>query len=578
MLTEISIRDLGVISDTVVEFSPGFTAVTGETGAGKTMVVTSLKLLCGARADADRVRTGADKALVEGRIATTGLPEVDAQALDEAISQLGGERDENQEYLLARQVSAKGRSRAWVGGRSVAAAALGEVATHVIAIHGQNDQLRLHSAEEQRRAIDRMDAATIEPLLQRYRELRATWRTLTKELEEKTSKRRELAMRADQLSFALNEIDAVAPTPGEDEELAASIRRLQDVDGLRDAALSALGAIDGVAALEGASASEEGAGAAELLGQAAAELAGASDAQLHNLSEQVSEITAQLSDVSAELGSFIAALPEDADSLDSLMQRQADLKTLTRKYAPDIAGVLAWRDKAERKLATLDVSGEALEALQNAITEQEKKLSAAATKLTRARARAAKRLEEAVTGELAGLAMAHTQLVVELGALDTFGPSGRDAVEFRLRAHAGAEPRPLASSASGGELSRIMLALEVVLSAGQSGQTMVFDEVDAGVGGRAAVEIGKRLRLLANHNQVIVVTHLPQVAAFADTHLLVSKDVSGTGVSSEVLALDDAARVDELARMMAGLDDSESGRAHAVDLLNSARRAFGNNT
>ena len=269
-----------------------------------------------------------------------------------------------------------------------------------------------------------MDAATIEPLLQRYRELRATWRTLTKELEEKTSKRRELAMRADQLSFALNEIDAVAPTPGEDEELAASIRRLQDVDGLRDAALSALGP-SMVWPRSRVRRQARRAPGRQLLGQAAAELAGASDAQLRNLSEQVSEITAQLSDVSAELGSFIAALPEAADSLDSLMQRQADLKTLTRKYAPDIAGVLAWRDKAERKLATLDVSGEALEALQNAITEQEKKLSAAATKLTRARARAAKRLEEAVTGELAGLAMAHTQLVVELGALDTFGPSGR---------------------------------------------------------------------------------------------------------------------------------------------------------
>ena len=603
MLTEISIRDLGVIPDATVEFSPGLTVLTGETGAGKTMVVTSLKLLCGARADAGRVRTGAERAVVEGRVGTSGLADAETALIDTAVAELGGERDENDEYLLARQVSAKGRSKAWVGGRGASAAALADISTRLIAIHGQNDQLRLHSADEQRAAIDRMDPERLGPLLDTYREQRKIWRSLSKELEEKTSKRRELAMRADQLSFAVEEIDAVSPEPDEDATLAAQIRRLQDLDGLRDAAGTALASIDGPSALEaigssasaGAGGGDEESGAAELLGAAAAELGASEDEELQGFAEQLRALTGELAEVSAGLGGFLASLPEETESLDTLMQRQAEIKNLTRKYAPDIEGVLAWRDKAERKLATLDVSGEALDKLAEQIAVAEKKLAATAAKLTKARKAAAKKLEQAVTKELKGLAMPHTSLVVafheegagkgtEKGAAKpaakpkpTFGPAGVETIEFMLRAHEGAEPRPLASSASGGELSRIMLALEVVLAAGQSGHTMVFDEVDAGVGGRAAVEIGKRLRALAANNQVIVVTHLPQVAAFADTHLVVSKDAQSGAVSSEVRSLGDSERIDELARMMAGLDDSDSGRAHAQDLLNQARRAFAGN-
>lgn len=571
MLTEISIRDLGVIPDATLEFSPGLTVLTGETGAGKTMVVTSLKLLCGARADAGRVRTGADKALVEGRVSTEHLSADESATIDAVVSELGGERDENDEYLLARQVSAKGRSRAWVGGRSASAAALADVSTRIIAIHGQNDQLRLQSADQQRAAIDRMDFQTIAPILETYREQRKHWRSLVKELEEKTSKRRELAMRADQLSFAIEEIDAVSPEPDEDQELASQIRRMQDLDGLRDAAALALASIDGAGAMDAAT---EESGAAELLGAAATELAAANDEELTEFSNQLNELTSQLSEISAGLGAFLSGLPEETESLDKLMQRQVEIKNLTRKYAPDIAGVLAWRDKAERKLATLDVSGEALDKLTAEIKTAEKKLGTTARKLSKARAAAAKHLEQAVTKELKGLAMPHTSLVVEITKADTFGPAGLDNIEFKLRAHEGAEPRPLASSASGGELSRIMLALEVVLAEGQAGHTMVFDEVDAGVGGRAAVEIGKRLKQLAANNQVIVVTHLPQVAAFADTHLVVSKDARSGAVSSKVTSLSDDQRIEELARMMAGLDDSDSGRAHAQDLLAQARRAF----
>ncbi|WP_448850681.1 DNA repair protein RecN [Corynebacterium sp. 335C] len=575
MLTDLTIRDVGVIPESTLEFSPGLTVLTGETGAGKTMVVTGLRLLSGGRADAGRVRDGAAKALVEGHISLEGLDDGARAAVDAVLEGAGGEPDENGEVLLARQVSAKGRSRAWVGGRATSAATLGEAAGAVLAIHGQNDQLRLLGADEQRAALDRLDPAATGPLLERYRAAHRAWRTAEKELRERTSRRRELAMQADQLTFAIEEIDAVDPEPGEEAELAATIRRLQDVDGLREAAAGALGAVDGSAAaaavLGGAGDPGDGdAGAADGLGRARALLEGSGDAELEALAGRLAELASQLSDVSAELGGFLESLPSDEASLDDLLSRQAALKGLTRKYAPDVEGVLAWRDKAARKLASLDVSDDALEALEQEARKRRKETAAAGRKLTGARVELAARLSEAVTAELAGLAMANSSLHVTVTDAGSFGPDGADDVVFGLAAHPGADPKPLATSASGGELSRVMLALEVVLAEGDGGRTMVFDEVDAGVGGRAAVEIGRRLARLARRNQVIVVTHLPQVAAYADAHLHVAKDVTGTGVVSGVSELDREARIEELARMMAGLDGTESGRAHATDLLERA--------
>lgn len=569
MLTELTIRDLGVIPESTVEFSPGLTVLTGETGAGKTMVVTGLRLLSGGRADAGRVRTGAEKALVEGRIATSDLAESLADDVEAVLAECGGERDENGEIILARQVSAKGRSRAWVGGRGTPAAALADVSAAVLAIHGQNDQLRLLGADEQRAALDRLGGEEVRPLLEAYREARGKWRAAAKDLEERTSKRRELAMRADQLEFALEEIDAVDPEPGEDARLAETIRRMQDLDGLREAATGALVAVDGPGAV-GDVGAEDGEGAADKLGQAQHLLAASGDSELEGLADRIAELTSGLTDVSAGLGAYLAGLPEETESLDGLLARQADIRNLTRKYAPDIDGVLEWRDKARRKLGSLDVSGEALDKLAAEVADLEKKVRAAARKLTKVRKSLAGQLAERVTVELHGLAMPHTSLVVDVADSGTFGPAGADEVNFQLSAHKGAEPRPLASSASGGELSRVMLALEVVLAEGDGGRTLVFDEVDAGVGGRAAVEIGRRLGRLAMRNQVIVVTHLPQVAAYADTHLHVAKDVGADSVVSGVTELDRGRRVEELARMMAGLDGTESGRAHATDLLDRA--------
>lgn len=569
MLAEIAISNLGVIRHASAELAPGLTVLTGETGAGKTMVVTGLRLLTGGRADASRVRTGAQEAVVEGALSIADLPESTLSAVHAIAEGAGAGPDENGEYVVSRAVKATGRSSAHLGGRKVPAATLGDLAGHLLTIHGQNDQLRLLAPEQQLAALDRFDPA-IAQKLSSYRDVYVQWREASKDLKDRTEKRLELAQEMDRLRFAIEEIDAVAPVDGEDADLVATINRLQDVDALREAAQTALVAIDGAEAVGGYSAEAEEA-ASDLVGRAQAALVGASDEELRELGVRLGEVAGVLADVSAELGSFTADLPTDPDELERLLQRQQELKGLTRKYAPDIAGVLAWREKAGKRLSKIDTSEEAIDELKRRVADLEAELKKRAAALTKARNKAAKNLGEAVTEELHGLAMPKAQLRVEL-AEAKFGRDGADAVEITLAPNSALEPKPLATSASGGELSRVMLALEVILSESSAGGTLVFDEVDAGVGGRAAVEIGRRLARLALRHQVIVVTHLPQVAAYANTHLHVSKDVGDEAVTSGVGNLTDEQRIEELARMMAGLDDSDTGRAHAAELLKRAQR------
>ncbi|OFT58374.1 DNA repair protein RecN [Corynebacterium sp. HMSC05E07] len=546
MLVDISIADLGVIESSSAELSHGLTVLTGETGAGKTMVVTGLRLLAGGRADASRVRDGAAKAAVEGHFSSH------SEAVAQLVEDAGGEADENGEYIASRTVSSAGRSRAYLGGRAVPAATLGDFASHLITVHGQNDQLRLLAADQQLAAIDRFEPA-IDKVRTAYTEAFSHWRALAKDYQRRTEKRREMAQEVDRLQFAITEITDLDPEPGEDTELVTLIRRLQDVDTLREAAASALTALDG----------GEGFGdedtAVNLVGAAESALAGSTDAALARLGERLSEVSSQLTDIATELATYLSDLPADPSLLEESLQRQQELKRLTRKYAADIDGVLEWRDSAEAKLATLDTSSEALEALKKDVMEAEKVMVAKAEKLTSARTKAAKKLGSHVTEEIHGLAMPNSTLTVTVNKTK-YSKSGADEVEFQLNG------KPLASAASGGELSRVMLAMEVVLASGD-GTTLVFDEVDAGVGGRAAVEIGRRLARLSTTHQVICVTHLPQVAAYADSHLHVSKEKFTSGVAD----LSAEERVEELARMLAGLDDTDTGRAHAQELFDRAQ-------
>ncbi|ART69666.1 DNA repair protein RecN [Mycobacterium dioxanotrophicus] len=582
MLAEIRIESLGAISSATAEFDRGLTVLTGETGMGKTMVVTSLHLLGGARADATRVRSGADRAVVEGRFSTTELGADVALRVDELLESSGADRDDDGTVIAARSVSRVGPSRAYLGGRSVPAKSLSSFTAEVLTLHGQNDQLRLMRPDEQRVALDRY--ADVDKLLARYRRIREEWQLARKDLVDRRQRARELAQEADRLSFGINEIDAVAPQPGEDEAIVADIRRLSELDALREAAQTARVALSG--ALDDPS--PDAVSATDGVGQAKSALESTDDASLQALGVRLAEAVVVISDVTAELGHYLDELPSDASTLETKLARQAELRTLTRKYAADIDGVLAWARDAADRLAQLDVSEETLATLERRVGELEGQVVAAAGELTKVRVKAAKGLAKAVTSELAGLAMANAIFSITVtpmparaddsspvtlpdGTVVHAGHDGVDAVEFGFTAHRGADVLPLTKSASGGELSRVMLALEVVLSASAEGTTMVFDEVDAGVGGRAAVQIGRRLARLARTHQVIVVTHLPQVAAYADAHLLVDAG-DGRRKSSGVRRIDDDERVAELARMLAGLGESDSGRAHARELLEAAQQ------
>jgi DNA repair protein RecN (Recombination protein N) len=579
VLAEICIESLGAISTATAEFDRGFTVLTGETGTGKTMVVTGLHLLGGARADTTRVRSGADRAVVEGRFTTIELGDGVAIRVDEILESSGADRDDDGSVIATRSVSRDGPSRAYLGGRSVPAKSLSTFTTELLALHGQNDQLRLMRPEEQRAALDRF--VDVESQVKRYRRVRDDWLDARRDLADRKQRARELAQEADRLKFGLNEIEAVAPEPGEDDTLVGDIRRLSELDALREAAQTARAALSGVE-----DDSSPDASAVNGVGHAKSALEATDDSALRVLAEQLAGAMAVITDVSMELGDYLAELPSDASTLETKLARQGELRTLTRKYAADIDGVLQWAHESRERLAQLDVSEEALAELERRVDELEVKVVSAATELSKTRTRAAKGLAKAVTAELTGLAMADAEFTVSVAAIPARGddsapltlPSGAtvhaghdgvDGVEFGFAAHRGTDVLPLSKSASGGELSRVMLALEVVLAASAEGTTMVFDEVDAGVGGRAAVQIGRRLARLARTHQVIVVTHLPQVAAYADVHLVV--DSGGRNQSSGVRRLDDDDRVAELARMLAGLGESDSGRAHARELLDAAR-------
>ncbi|HSK55366.1 MAG TPA: DNA repair protein RecN [Jiangellales bacterium] len=570
MLEEIRIRGLGVIDDAELVLGPGFTVLTGETGAGKTMVLTGLGLLLGGRADPGAVRTGTARALVEGRVS----PRPGSAALARA-TEAGAELDDGT-LILARTVAAEGRSRAHVGGRAVPVGVLAELAEDLVAVHGQSDQLGLLRPARQREALDRFAGAAVSDPAQRYAERYLRLRRLDEELAELTGRARERAREADLLRFGLAEVAAADPQPGEDTALAAEDDRLAHADALREAAVTA----HQVLTSDDASAADVGG----LLATArrALELQREHDEPLAQLADRLAEVSYLLDDVAAELASYAAGVDTDPLRLAEVQQRRAALTTLTRKYGDTVDEVLAWADRSSRRLVELEDDGPRAEALLAERAGLLDELADLAGRLSAARAAAAGSLGREVTAELSALAMPHSRLEVAVrrrpdldglvvaGEPVAFGPTGVDEVELLFSSHAAAPARTLDRSASGGELSRLMLALEVVLGGADPVPTFVFDEVDAGVGGRAAVELGRRLARLARTAQVLVVTHLPQVAAFADRHLLVVKSDDGSITSSGVRPLDDAGRVRELSRMLAGLEGSATAEAHAEELLATA--------
>jgi DNA repair protein RecN (Recombination protein N) len=586
MLEEVRITGLGVIDEAILELSPGFNVVTGETGAGKTMVVSGLGLLFGGRADPTRVRPGADRASVEGRLRVDPDGEV-ARQVDNA----GGDLDDGGTLILSRSVSAEGRSRASAGGRSVPVSLLTYLADDLVAVHGQADQQQLLKPGRQREALDRFGGPALTALLGDYQRAYQRHQQVRGELDELTSLARERVREADDLRRGLADIERAEPVEGEDIELLTEEERLSNADALHSAATAAHEALLG----DPSSGSYEAADAVTLLGTArqALEAAAPHDAALAALAARVSEAAYLVSDVAAELASYAQSIEADPARLAVVQERRAELARLARSYGAgstpaagspdpasaagrtgrtgsDLAAVLSWAKLAGARLGELDGDDDRITDL----TQEEAALAAArqelADQLTAARKDAAVRFAAEVTAELTALAMPHAALTAAVTPLRELGPHGGDDVEIRLAAHTGAPALPLHKGASGGELSRVMLAIEVVFAGADPVPTFVFDEVDAGVGGKAAVEVGRRLARLARLAQVIVVTHLPQVAAFADAHLVVEKAGDGSVTRSGVARLGDAGRVRELSRMLAGLEDSEFGRAHAGELLAAA--------
>jgi len=562
LIEQIRIRDLGVISDAQLDLGPGLTVLTGETGAGKTMVLNALSLLLGSRSDSSSIRKGQDQAFVEGRWL---LPK---DALDRITS--SGIEVEDQELILSRSVSSEGRSKAVVSGRSVPVGILSEIGEHLVVVHGQSDQIRLKSTAAQREALDQFAGSALEVLAKEYAEVFASWKQASSSLELLTTESASRAREADQIRAAVEELTKLDPKTGEDQELAEQATKLTHLEELRIAAANAHEELS-------SESFDEGRDAITLIGKArrALEQVSDHDPELAKYAEELKEIGFSLNEAAASISGYIASLDSDgAKELDSIQLRRAELTAAMRKYGPSLDEVINYLETSGARLLELDSSDEAIEKLTVEERELGKKAHELAEKMSAIRAKAASELSAAVTSELAALAMSGASLEVQIARLPELASFGFDQVTLLLCAYPGAEPRPIGKGASGGELSRIMLAIEVVLAKSELAPTFIFDEVDAGVGGAAATEVGRRLAMLAKNAQVIVVTHLPQVAAFASRHLRVLKSSTSEYTATDVVALEGEQIVEELARMLSGLSESESGKSHAKELLDLAQSAL----
>lgn len=541
MLTELHVHDLALVEDVWLEFGPGLTVLSGETGAGKTVLVSALKLLLGERADASMVREGAAEAIVEGRFVVEGA-----------------------DVLVRRRISAEGRSRCTIDGEMATVTMLAELLGANVDLHGQHEHQALLSPSKHAGYLDRFIGGRATQARETYR---ASWDAAAAARQRLDEIERALAdrdRRADYLRFQIADIDGVAPVPGEADELAARLPRLRHGERLSDAASAAWAALR----------DEEG--ASDRLSSALAPLSQAHglDPALDALSEAVNALDVQLQEVAAELRHYVESVEHDPSALDAAERRLQQLTDLARKYGGDPESVIAVRDEAARELELLDEGAAGLGRAREAVAAAEEALRTAGERLKAARSAGVGPFTAGLAAAAGDLALPNATFDVSRTAL-TFAAwtaEGPERVEFLFSAALGESPRPLARVASGGEVSRVMLALKSVLGVADSVPVLVFDEVDAGIGGATALSVGRRLAALAADHQVLVVTHLPQVAAFADAHVVVSKDESGDRTVTTAARIEGDAIVAEIARMLAG-SASATGLAHARELLESAARA-----
>jgi len=563
-LEEISIRNLGAIEQSHLELGRGLNVLTGETGAGKTMILTALNLVLGGKSDSSLVRHGADRLMATAHFS---LPKSEQSSFEDV-----GAEVEDGSVIISRTVSADGKSKALCGGIAVPAGTLVELTSSLIEIHGQSANSQIVKTARQRELLDRFGGSEIAKSLASYQEDFQIYGALKERLsalKASASKRDGEIAELQEFVAAWNKLKA---SRGECAATADEINRLSSVEDLRIASSGALANLDG---------EESGALTSLHSARRFLEAAKGKDSKLEEIADRIAESLFILDDASTDLASYATSLEADPDRLNVLQERKAELNSFLKRWAgagePDEELILLAAKAKSAKEAIADLQGgdERTAEIEAELIAAKKSLLDSAKKLSTARNKAAVTLSSEVTNEIKALAMPHTQFFAEVVTPDYSGTLkesdftvlGCDEISMQIQGQIDGPKIALGKGASGGEMSRIMLALEVVIAKSHPVGTYIFDEVDAGVGGKAAIEVGKRLHALSQNAQVIVVTHLPQVAAWADTHFLVSKSSDGTIVASGVTRLSDSARVEEIARMLAGLEDSSSAREHAAELL-----------
>jgi DNA repair protein RecN (Recombination protein N) len=562
-LEEISIRSIGVIEHSTLEISPGLTVLTGETGAGKTMILTALNLILGGKSDSSLVRKGSERLVASGSFSVP-------KSLQDSFEEHGLQVEDGQ-LILTRTVNADGKSKATSNAISVPSSALAAASENLVEVHAQAANLNMTKAAKQRDLLDRFGGKELHAALVNYQSELANYHELKSRI---TAMKKSIDSRDAQLS-ELREFAAVMGKlkleRGELQEITTEIGRLSSVEDLRMAAQNASSVIE-----------EEESGSLTTLGitRKSLDSVRAKDPQIEELYQRVSEAFFLVDDAKGVLASYIANLEADPARLDYLNARKAEINALIKKYGGSQSGddeliaLIERFESSKNAIADLEGGDERLKELETELVGIKRKLVAAAKSLTSIRSDSATKLSKEVTKEVQQLSMPHTSFHCQVQTADynalkesDFTALGCDEIAMLIQGHKDGPLVPLAKGASGGEMSRVMLALEVVLAATHPVGTYVFDEVDAGVGGKAAIEVGRRLHALSQHAQVIVVTHLPQVAAWADSHFVVTKNSDGSVTESNVRKVVKDDRVEEIARMLAGMESSTSAREHATELL-----------
>ncbi len=553
MLTELRIRNFAIIESLTLPLSGGFNVLSGETGAGKSIIVGALGFLLGERGSSDLIRTGADKATVEGVFDVTPDPQIAAM-----IDERGIDTDEGT-IVLKREISTAGRGRAWANGSPVTATVLGEIGRSLVNLHGQHEAQTLLDADSQRRILDTFGAATSEA-----NDVRAAYAELSRvkrEIAQLTTRRADAERRADYLRHVAREIDDAKITAGEDARLEDEGRVLENADELRSLAqtMSAL-----------LSADEEG--ILERLGQVSRSLGSVQrvDASASTLQELFDTGFYSLQELSRAVDDYARTVELDPERLETVRRRRDLLFGLAKKYGPTLDDVIETGRNARAELDLVDSWSFDLAQLEMRRGAAEQKLKTSAARLSSLRSVASKKLSKAVDGVLPELGMTGGRFTVLLAPKDTPDETGGEEIEFRIGLNVGHDARPLARVASGGELSRVMLALRTILARADSVPTLVFDEVDAGIGGKVGLQVGDTLRRVAEHHQVFAISHLPQIAARAHNHIVVAKAANGGVTTADVAVLEGSNRIVEIARMLGGDPDSKVSQQHARELLETA--------